>query len=449
MTTEAAFRPKVRQGFALVPYRLPGEGLMRAPACLLSLLLAACATSPEQASRPLTGMAGPVTWEITDIGRVVSADNQRVRWSYLITLRNTSDRVIQLERLERAVTSVSSEAVGGTPTSQPFRRTLGARGELRVSTSDNWGWMPGANTTFGGAAILRPITAYRRFSGTDDRGAPIQIQVQVHLDPSVGALAKPPTRPPSLPAPSTLQSAGGLTALVGVWRGSYRYDNTLLDVPIEATILADGTVQLAENEPVTNRFGRTVQVKDGGLDYSGGRERGTLTLHETAGRRMLVGRVSPIEGQPYAVYLEVQTPASVAARPAATSGPPVTSTPVSAPSTAGQSGAIDLTGSYRGTVTGTRNESSYSDRVTVAVIQSGREFSGTWSTPSASGTLTGTVLGRTNFTFRLRQDSPCAAEFGGLGTIDASASRLAASYRGEGCQGSNVAASLIVTREAR
>jgi hypothetical protein len=111
---------------------------------------------------------------------------------------------------------------------------------------------------------------------------------------------------------------------------------------------------------------------------------------------------------------------------------------------------IDLTGSYRGTVTGTRdNGSSYSDQVTLAVVQTGRDFSGTWTTPSASGTVAGTVLARTSFTFRLRQDTPCAAEFGGLGTIDDTASRLVVSYRGGGCQGSNVAASLVVTREAR
>jgi hypothetical protein len=61
----------------------------------------------------------------------------------------------------------------------------------------------------------------------------------------------------------------------------------------------------------------------------------------------------------------------------------------------------------------------------------------------------GTVLARTSFTFRLRQESPCVAEFGGLGTIDDTGSRLAASYRGGSCQGSNVAASLVVTREAR
>jgi hypothetical protein len=86
---------------------------MRALACLLSLFVAACAASPNTANGPIGGVAGPVTWEVTDIGRIVSEDNQRIRWSYLITLRNTSDRVIQLERMERAAAGSAPESIGG------------------------------------------------------------------------------------------------------------------------------------------------------------------------------------------------------------------------------------------------------------------------------------------------------------------------------------------------
>jgi hypothetical protein len=395
-------------------------------------------------------VGGPLTWEVSDIGRVVSADNQRVRWSYLITLRNTGDGTIRFERLERAIASISGDSVGGTPTAQPYDRTLGPRAELRFSTSDNWGWLAGANTTFGGAATLRSITAYRTFIGKDDRGEPVRAQVQVALDPSVGALARPPTAPPGLPAPSVLGSAAGLTSLVGLWRGSYRVDNnTLLDVPIMATIAEGGTISLAENEPVTNRFSRKVQVKDGGLEYSGDRERGILRLHELAGRRMLVGRITQVERPSYAVYLEAQAPASAAVPAATTLGSPATPIVASTPPGGRPPGSVDLSGSYRGTVTGTRTDNStYSTPVTLAMIQTGRDVSGTWSTPSASGTLTGTVLDR-SLTFRLRQDSPCPAELSGHGTIDENGSRLAASYRGESCQGTGVTASIVVTRESR
>jgi hypothetical protein len=308
--------------------------------------------------------------------------------------------------------------------------------------------MSRANTTFGGAATLRTVTAFRTFVGTDDRGAPVRVEARLRLDPSTGVLARPLVAPSSLPAPSVLISANGLAPLVGFWRGSYRVDGSLVDVPIAATIVADGTISIAENEPVTNRFSRKVQVKDGGLEYSGERERGMLQLHELAGRRMLVGKITQIEGPSYAVYLEAQAPASAAAPPASTLASPATPSGASTPPGGRRPGSVDLSGSYRGTVTGTRTDNStYSTPVTVAMMQTGRELSGTWSTPSASGSLTGTVLDR-SFTFRLRQESPCPAELSGQGAIDENGSRLAASYRGESCQGTGVTASIVVTRES-
>jgi hypothetical protein len=254
----------------------------------------------------------------------VSSDNQRIRWSYLIVLRNTGDRPIQIERMERAIQSDYGDSVGGTPTTVPFRRTLGARSELHVSTSDSWGWLPQSNTSFGGAATLRPITAFRAFSGADDRGTPVQVRVRLGLDRSTGRLAQPPAMPKSLPPPRPLESDGELATLVGTWRGSYRLDNAVLDVPFELTILADGACQVAENDPVTNRFRRAVRVKDGGLEYSGERERGTLRLHEGNGRRMLAGRIAQIDGPPYTIYLEARNPTAAAPGPAPS--PPRTGT---------------------------------------------------------------------------------------------------------------------------
>jgi hypothetical protein len=267
-----------------------------------------CASTDTGNRRAPQAASGVVTWVASDIGRVVSSDDQRILWTYLITLRNAGDRAIQFESVERAVVSSSTDTIGGTPTREPFRRTLAAGSELRVPASDNWGWIQPANRTFGGAATLGAITAIRRFSGTDDRGTPIEVEVRIQLSPSVGVLARPPVMPRRVPTPTTLASAGDLATLVGSWRGSYRMDGTLLDVPIEVTILADGTFQVAESEPVTNRFTRTLRVKDGGLDYSGGRDRGTLTYHEIAGRRMLLGQVSQTNGRSYAIYLEAQEP---------------------------------------------------------------------------------------------------------------------------------------------
>jgi hypothetical protein len=351
---------------------------------LASLLVTiGCASVEIGTQGALRGSSGAVTWEVSDIGRIVSSDNQRIRWSYLITLRNTSDRVIQLERVEQAMVGDYADFVGGAPTTQPFRRTLGARSDLRIPMSDSWGWVGASSPTFGGAALLRGTTAFRRFSGTDDRGTSIEIPVQVRLDPSVGVLAKPPTRPQSLPAPTTLESTADLARLVGLWRGSYRDDGSLLDVPIEVMILTDGTFQVAENEPVTNRFSRTVQVKDGGLDYSGGRDRGTLTLHESAAKRMLVGRVSQRDGQPYAIYLEAQPPASAA------SGPP-TAPPRLRPETPVPTSAR-LDGNYNGVVSFTIGSGPRGGGLKAATRQTAHSVTGSYWTVDEVGHLSGTV----------------------------------------------------------
>lgn len=296
------------------PARQRGRLLLGSAMLLVTTGCASVETESRDAPR---GASRVVTWTVSDIGRVVSSDNQRIRWSYLITLRNPSDRVIQLERVERATTKDSGDMIGGTPTSQPFWRALGARSDLRIPASDDWGWARDANRAFGGAATLSPIMVSRRFRGTDDRGMPVEIQVRIRLDSSVGLLVKPPTRPQSLPAPTTLESARDLARLVGLWRGSYRPDNTLIDVPIAVTVLTDGTFEFAENEPATNHFSRPFQVKGGALDYTGSRGRATLTLHEGGGKRMLVGHLVEADvrlGMPsspearYAIYLEPVVP---------------------------------------------------------------------------------------------------------------------------------------------
>ena len=49
---------------------------------VVAFLSSACAL-PDQ----FRGNAGPVTWEVADIGQVTSRDNQRFRWSYTIVFR--------------------------------------------------------------------------------------------------------------------------------------------------------------------------------------------------------------------------------------------------------------------------------------------------------------------------------------------------------------------------
>ena len=74
------------------------------------------------------------------------------------------------------------------------------------------------------------------------------------------------------------------------------------------TVSPDGTVQIGENDPVTNRFGGTLRIQDGRMQYSQRRDSGGLALHEGGGKRMLVGRVSGPRDDgstfSYSVYVE-------------------------------------------------------------------------------------------------------------------------------------------------
>ena len=93
------------------------------------------------------------------------------------------------------------------------------------------------------------------------------------------------------------------------WRGGYRMNlsGNEFDVPLEATIRADGSVEFGENDPVTNRFRGTLRVQDGRLAYSRGNDSGILILHESGGKRVLSGTVTMVRGgstSSYTVRLE-------------------------------------------------------------------------------------------------------------------------------------------------
>jgi hypothetical protein len=284
-------------------------------AAALCLLVSACATGGVGGGGEVRGTTGDVAWEVLDIGQIASVDGQRIRWSYAIVLRNTGDTKIEIERLERGVISRgTTETIGGTPVSQPLRRTLRARSEVRVPVSDDWGWAGGltSRTTFGGTAALAPITVTRRFLGTDEKGNAVGFTVRVNLDRGIGYVSKPLTGPEQLPPSKTLQASES-ASLAGKWRGSYRGDKGVFNIPLEVTISPDGTFQAGENDPVTNRFDGTLRIQDGGVQYSQRRDSGRLTFYEAGGKRMLAGRVSgPRDDETfsYAVYLETEATAT-------------------------------------------------------------------------------------------------------------------------------------------
>jgi len=213
---------------------------MRRPApaaYVLALLLVAsgCATSPDGGSRPLTGSAGPVEWEVTDVGRIERPDGMQSRWSFTIVLREKAGTAIQFERVELGALGPYVETGGISRTA--FNHRLEARSELREGAVDTWGWVSYAGTQFGGSAALGSVTVERRFIGKDANGQTIVVPVRVNLHRGFGRPSRQPRSPaPPLPPARQLQ-ATDLTGLAGRWEGYYQSAEFL--VPAEATIGED------------------------------------------------------------------------------------------------------------------------------------------------------------------------------------------------------------------
>jgi len=206
---------------------------------------------------------------------------------------------------------------GGNPVTASFGRWLLANGEVRVYFTDNWGWMAHNPMTFGGATVLPTVRVERRLVGHDDADAAVVVPVRVDLNRSVGRLTRPTPVSDPVPPERRLWSYE-LSVVVGVWRGAYRPGQGTFDIPLELMIRENGAVKGGEYDPVVHRFSGTARVADGRLDLSLGQDRGTLTLHEADGKRVLSGdfagpRSNPAGGTRivrYPVRLEVvPTPA--------------------------------------------------------------------------------------------------------------------------------------------
>jgi hypothetical protein len=116
----------------------------------------------------------------------------------------------------------------------------------------------------------------------------VVVPVRVDLNRSVGRVSRP-TPVSSPPPPERILGPFDVPSLAGLWRGAYRPGQGGFGIPLELVIREDGSVQGGEYDPVVNRFSGTARVAEGRLDLSLGRDRGTLTLHEQGGRRVLVG----------------------------------------------------------------------------------------------------------------------------------------------------------------
>ncbi len=259
-----------------------------APLMMTSLLVVGVLGSGCATTGKVAGSAGPVAWEVVDVGRIDSVDGStRTRWSYTMVLKNTGATPIQFEQIDRSSRAPTLE-VGGL-SQVDFQYRLEPNGELRYHTTHSWGWPSMAGTRFGGVEQLGALTTEDRFVGKDSQGQVVAVPVRAILDRTFGRASRQPSRPepPTLPA-KALQSQD-LGGLAGRWEGYARLNAFM--VPIETVVREDGAAEFGENDPVTYRSRGRLTIRDGKAWYAG-RESAEFAYHEDAGRRILAGHLT-------------------------------------------------------------------------------------------------------------------------------------------------------------
>jgi hypothetical protein len=257
---------------------------------LSAALSAACATTGTT-PRAFVGAAGPIQWQVVDIGQVVATDDSGFRWSYTVVLTNAGTSSIRFEHAERGMRAPNliSGGLGRTP----FERTLAPGAETRASFVEVWQFRRGDSVPFGGSGALGTLTVDRRFVGKDERGGTVVVPVIMHFDRSVGKVA---SRPRATPPASEEVRVSDVTQLAGTWQGHYRNREDLFNVPLRLEVSRDGAFEAFENDPVTNRYRGRLQVQDGRVRWSQGGDSGTLTFHQGSEGRLLIGALSGSRG---------------------------------------------------------------------------------------------------------------------------------------------------------
>jgi hypothetical protein len=141
----------------------------------------------------MSGISGPVTWEVVDLRETVSPDGQRTRWDYTVVLEEGAGVGIQFERIEGGAAGPNLETAAQD--THPFTRRLEPHGQLLIPHSETVGWAHGAGPQFGGLAQGGAITVVRRYVGKDDQGKQVVVSTSVHLQPGPGGATRPRPSP--------------------------------------------------------------------------------------------------------------------------------------------------------------------------------------------------------------------------------------------------------------
>jgi hypothetical protein len=167
-------------------------------------------------TRPaLKGRSGSVEWEVVDVVQTRLAEEEAIRWDFVVSLRATGEGEIRLTRFE-----------AGTGTTVTNQRTINAP----LRPGEGVRMVHWERTSRG--ENRREI--FRRYVGRDDKGNAETIEVLIPLEPSLGArpqaaatarVAAPPgdaLLPPDL---RVIRPGGGVpaewAAFSGVWSGQF------------------------------------------------------------------------------------------------------------------------------------------------------------------------------------------------------------------------------------
>lgn len=146
--------------------------------------LPACAVGGS--TRELRGQSGPVSWEIVDIRQALEENGSRMRWTFSIVLKNTSDTGIGFARVEIGSQAGGTvDSISGGMGTEPFAQRLEPGGELRIRQSESWG-CPQCPQAHLHRLFADGIIVYYTMVGRNDGGGGVRVPIAIRLNNSVG-----------------------------------------------------------------------------------------------------------------------------------------------------------------------------------------------------------------------------------------------------------------------
>ena len=222
-------------------------------ASLLVLVVAGCAAYIRT-----EGVSGPVAWRATDLAlskRIIDGRERDV-YSFALVLKETKGIGITFTRLER---TYYEPTIHGTPVVQSGRWILRPNGELRVPFS-SYIYCPQWADICHKPGVTAPLWNVI-LTGTDDRGQPVRLVIDVALPPDPATTPIAITRAP-LPTPSpSVSPPPPPTAMAPVASAPAKPISSTVPIQIiEKLVLAPATLNGSQGATLLVDTGASVTV---------------------------------------------------------------------------------------------------------------------------------------------------------------------------------------------